>query len=108
MCSYHLNADSDGQVGIFDTHWKNNFLNTNGSLKSVPDKAGEDDMGFGEAKGGRVGSLMAAVSTIRLKFSAVIRFSLTKSSLTFHLLNSFHPSSEPGQLALGISHCHSV
>lgn len=50
---------------------------------------------------------MAAVSTIRIKFSAMIQFRLTKSGLTFHLLNSFHSSSEPGELRLGISHCHS-
>jgi hypothetical protein len=43
---------------------------------------------------------MAAVSTI--KFSTMIQFTLTKSGLTFQLFNSFHSSSEPGELAFAI------
>lgn len=61
----------------------------------------------GKPRGGRVGSLTAAVSIIRTKFSTMIQFRLTKSGLTFHLLNSFHSCSTPEELGLGRSHGHS-
>lgn len=61
-------------------------------------------MGFRKRRWSRIGLLMAAVSIIRLKFSAMIQFSVTKSGLTFQPLNSFHSSSVPGELGVGISH----
>lgn len=62
---------------------------------------------LGRPTRGRMGWLMAAVSTIRIKFSTMIQFSWTKSGLTFQLFNTFHSSSELGEVGFGTSHCHS-
>lgn len=59
---------------------KNNFSTTDDFFKSTPDKMGEKMLwALGKPGGGGISSLMAAVSTIRVKFSTMIQFNKIRS-----------------------------